>query len=258
MDQLYNRSSDETPAFEKVSRQNVATDNAYPKTLIQMKNATVKYGDHLILNGVTWTMKSGENWAIIGPNGAGKTTLLSLITGDNQQVYANDVYLFGKQRGTGESVWEIKEKIGVVSSEFQIHYRKQMSVLDVILSGYFDSIGLYRYATTTQTDKAIEWMDRLGISYLRKRRFDRLSDGEKRMVLVARSMVKGPMLLILDEPCQGLDPANRKTVLNLIEHIGQTLPTNLIYVTHNANEIMPCITHILQLDQQTATISHTA
>ena len=203
-------------------------------------------------------MKPGENWAVIGPNGAGKTTLLSLITGDNPQVYANDVYLFGKRRGSGESVWEIKEKIGVVSSEFQIHYQKQMRVLDVILSGYFDSIGLYRYATATQTAKAIEWMDRLGISYLQKRRFDRLSDGEKRMVLVARSMVKDPMLLILDEPCQGLDPANRRTVLDLIDHIGQTFPANLIYVTHNANEIMPCITHILRLDRQTAIISHTA
>jgi molybdate transport system ATP-binding protein len=256
MTRLYDRSTDQEPAFSKSARQKNGRENEQQETLVRMQEATVEYEDHIILDNVTWTMKSGQNWAVIGPNGAGKTTLLSLITGENPQVYANDVYLFGKQRGTGESIWEIKEKIGIVSSEFQIHYRKQMNVLDVILSGYFDSIGLYRYATKAQIERAIEWINRLGISYLQSRRFDRISDGEKRMVLVARSMVKDPLLLILDEPCQGLDPANRKTVLELIDHIGHNFTTSLIYVTHNAHEIVSCITHILRLDRQTAKISH--
>lgn len=218
--------------------------------LVDLRNTTVKYGDIVVLDRLSWAMKQGENWAIVGPNGSGKTTLLSLITGDNAQAYANEIYLFGKRRGSGESVWDIKKRMGVVSSELQVHYRKRMQMYDVVLSGFFDSIGLYRKCTAEQHAAAQKWIELLGLSHLSGRWYDQLSFGEKRMALLARSMVKSPTLLILDEPCQGLDRSNRGVILDLIDYIGRETNTQLIYVTHHQDEIPPCITHVLKLEKQ--------
>jgi molybdate transport system ATP-binding protein len=214
---------------------------------IEMKNTTVKYGDQHVLKNLNWTVKQGQNWAVMGPNGSGKSTLLSLISGDNLQAYANEIYLFGKRRGTGESIWQIKKQIGMVSSELQVHYRKPVKVHDVVLSGFFDSTGLYRHCSSEQHEVAQYWLERFGLANKKTRRFDHLSFGEKRMVLLARSMVKSPTLLILDEPCQGLDLANRRMILDLVDYIGCQTPTQLIYVTHHPDEMPDCITHVLQL-----------
>jgi molybdate transport system ATP-binding protein len=173
-----------------------------------------------------------------------------LITGDNVQAYANEIYLFGKRRGSGESVWDIKKKIGVVSPELQVQYRKRMQVYDVVLSGFFDSIGLYRKCTAEQQAAARKWIELLGLSHMSERWYDHLSFGEKRMVLLARSMVKSPTLLILDEPCQGLDRSNRGVILDLIDYIGRETNTHVIYVTHHQDEMPPCITHVLKLEKQ--------
>ncbi len=216
--------------------------------LIDMKNVTVQFGDTVALDNVNWTLKAGQNWVILGPNGSGKTTLLNLVSGDNLQGYANDIHLFGKQRGSGESIWDIKERIGMISSEFQIRYRKNMSVLDVVLSGYFDSVGLYRSASSSQRQAAEQWLADLGIDDMSDRIFNRLSYGEQRMVLIARAMVKIPQILMLDEPYQGLDRANRRRILAAIDIIGHLPCTNLIYVTHYPDEIPACSTHMLQFD----------
>jgi len=213
---------------------------------IEMRNTSVRYGETRVINRLNWTVKRGENWVVLGPNGAGKTTLLSLITGDNVQAYANDIRLFGRPRGSGESIWDIRSHIGVVSSEFQIHYRKPLTALETVLSGFFDSVGLYRHATPDQRRTASEQLERLGFSDMADRRFDRLSYGEQRMILLARAMVKSPELLILDEPCQGLDRRNRETVLEMIDAIGRSPATQLIYVTHHPGEIPGCITHQLR------------
>jgi molybdate transport system ATP-binding protein len=218
------------------------------EVFVELKNTTVRYGDIPVLENLNWAMKRGENWAIVGPNGAGKTTLLSLIIGDNQQAYANEIYLFGKRKGSGESIWDIKKRIGVVSSELQIHYRKRIKAYDVVLSGFFDSIGLYRKCTTEQLSAAEQWIKLLGITYASKW-YDQLSCGQKRMVLLARAMVKSPSLLILDEPCQGLDRSNRKVVLDLVGHIVRKTKTHVLYVTHHQNEIPSCITHVLNLER---------
>ena len=217
--------------------------------IVEFRNTTVKYGALPVLDNLNWTMKRGENWAIVGPNGSGKSTLLSLIIGDNPQAYANEIHLFGKRRGTGESIWEIKKRVGLVSSELQVNYRKRMRVYDVVLSGFHDSIGLYRTSSNAQHRVAQHWMKVLDITDKANLWFDQLSYGQKRMVLLARSMVKLPPLLVLDEPCQGLDLSNRTIVLDIVDYIGRETETDILYVTHYQDEIPPCVTNVLRLEK---------
>lgn len=215
--------------------------------LVDMRNIHVAYGELTVLDHLTWSVRRGEKWAVVGPNGSGKSTLLALITGDNLQVYANEVILFGKRRGEGESIWDIRRRIGLVSPELQVQYRQPVTVREAVLSGFFDSIGLYKKASPAQLELADQWLDCIGMAERADRSFNRLSYGEKRLTLVARAMVKSPELLILDEPCQGLDRENREMVLALMEGIGRQTSTGMIYVTHHEAEMIPCIQHVLKL-----------
>lgn len=219
-----------------------------PEVLIEMKDTTVKYNDLVVLDHLTWSMKRGENWVILGPNGSGKSTIVRLILGDNLQGYANQIMLFGKRKGSGETLWEIKKQIGVVSSEFQIQYRKKMSAYDVIASGFYDSIGLYQYPTPHEKKIVDQWVQLLCIEDIAGQAFHQLSYGQKRMILLARAMVKSPLLLILDEPCHGLDISNRRRILEIIEMIGET-PTHLLYITNHKEEILNSITHVMRLQK---------
>ena len=238
---LTNEVQESNPLKKKVKRDQDA--------IILMRKVNVRYGNKVVLENFNWTVKKGENWKIVGPNGAGKSTLLSLITADNLQVYSNEIHMFGKQRGTGESIWDIKRRIGNVSSEFQVQYRESVSVLKVVLSGFFDTIGLYQPVTGKQKETALNWMKFLEIENLAKIDFTRLSYGQQRLVLIARALVKSPALLILDEPCQGLDRANRNRVLNLIDQIGHQSATQIIYVTHVASDQLNCIDHELCFEE---------
>ncbi len=219
-----------------------------PDLLVEMKDTTVRYDHFIALDHVNWRMKRGENWAILGPNGSGKSTILRLILGENLQGYANQVAIFGRKKGTGETLWEIKKRIGVVSSDLQIQYRKKMSAYDVIASGFYDSIGLYQYPTHEQTAVVDGWIELLSIGDIAREPYHRLSYGQKRMILLARAMVKPPLLLILDEPCHGLDLMNRRRILNTVEMIGET-KTNILYVTNHKGEILNCITHVMRLQK---------
>ncbi len=134
-----------------------------------------------------------------------------------------------------------------MSSEFQVNYRKPIRAFDVVLSGYFDSVGLYRQANIWQVETAQTWLERLGLCHLKEKRFDLLSFGERRMILLARAVVKNPEILVLDEPCQGLDPANRKRILALVDLIGTQPQTQVLYVSHHPAEVPTCITHHLDL-----------
>ncbi len=218
-------------------------------TFVKMKNVTVAYNGVKVLDKLCWTVRPGQNWAVTGPNGSGKSTLLSLITGDNPQAYANEIYLFGKRRGSGETLWELKKRIGLVSSELQVRYRKPIRVYDVVLSGFFDSVGLYRRANAQQRIRASQQIEFLDIANIAHKPFDQLSYGEKRMVLLARSMVKAPRLLLLDEPCQGLDRTNRQMILELIDHIGARTATQFLYVTHYEDEMPSSVTHRLRMEK---------
>jgi len=215
--------------------------------LVRMKGVNISYDGVKVLRHIDWTMKKGEHWALLGPNGSGKTTLLSLILGDNPQAYANDINLFGRRKGSGESIWDIKKRIGLVSPELHLHYPRQFSCLEVVCSGFFDSAGLYRRCTEKQRRAALSWIDQMELSTLCEERFGECSDGAQRMVLVARAMVKHPELLVLDEPCQGLDDRNRHRIVKRVEAIGQHFDTAVIFVTHDPDELPGIITHVLNL-----------
>ena len=217
--------------------------------VIEMRDVTITYDGIRVLDGVDWTVERGERWALLGHNGAGKTTLLSLILGDNPQAYANDVALFGQKRGSGESIWEIKKRIGWVAPELHLYDPRQTRCFDVVSSGFFDAIGRYRRCTDAQRDVVMAWMQRLGIAEHTEMHFGMLSEGEQRLVLFARALVKEPELLVLDEPCQGLDAVNRQRVIRTVENIGQMQDTTMIYVTHDADELPGIITHSVYLQQ---------
>ena len=217
--------------------------------VIEMRDVTIIYDGVRVLDNVNWTVRQGEQWALLGHNGAGKTTLLSLILGDNPQAYANDVALFGHKRGSGESIWDIKKRIGWVAPELHLYYPRQTSCFDVVSSGFFDAIGRYRRCTDAQRDAATAWMERLGIAEVAETRFGALSEGEQRLVLLARALVKEPELLVLDEPCQGLDAHNRAQVIQTVEDIGRMRDITMIVVTHDVNELPESITYVMQLSE---------
>lgn len=201
-----------------------------------LKNISVKYDERVILKDLNWEVKRGEKWALLGANGSGKSTLLSLIAGDNPQAYANDITLFDRKRGTGESIWDIKKRIGYISPEMHLYYMKNVRCQDVVGSGFFDTVGLYRKCNADQEQLALQWMQVFGIAHLKDVSFLHVSSGEQRLVLLARLFVKNPDLLILDEPLHGLDVANKRFVKKLIEeYCGED--KSLIYVTHYEEEI---------------------
>jgi molybdate transport system ATP-binding protein len=219
--------------------------------LVHMENVHVSYNGAPVLQEIDWTVHEGERWALLGPNGAGKTTLLSLILGDNPQAYANEITLFGRRRGSGESIWEIKRRIGWVAPELHLYYPFAATSFDVVCSGFFDSVGLYHRCSPQQQEAAQAWMARLGILDCADAAFRQLSEGQQRMVLIARALVKQPQLLVLDEPCQGLDTRNRDRVLETVDSIGEhgyDLDTSMIYVTHETDELPKTITHVIRLN----------
>jgi molybdate transport system ATP-binding protein len=216
--------------------------------LIRMDDVSVRYGGVDVLKNLSWRVARGERWALTGHNGAGKTTLLSLIMGDNPQSYANAITLFGRRRGSGESIWEIKQNIGWVSPELHIYYPHTATCLDVVSSGFFDSVGLYRRPSGEQSRQAAGWLGAFGMDGQAEAPFHALSTGQQRLVLLARALVKNPPVLILDEPCQGLDEDHRRQFTSLLDRLCAFTPLTLIYVSHYAEEIPTCVTHQLVLE----------
>ncbi len=222
---------------------------AEDEVLVKMNKVNVGWGDHKVLVDLDWELLKGEHWLIQGPNGSGKTTFLELITGDNKQVYCNDVWIFGYKRGTGESIWDIKQNLGIVSYRIHVEYRMLggTSLLDVIVSGLRDSIGLYGAATDVEANAAKYWLKLGGFEGREYESFGNLSYGEQRAVLILRSAVKSPKILILDEPCHGLDEQYRAKILQLLEIIGENGSSTMLHVTHDLSEVLPCEHHILEL-----------
>lgn len=228
----------------------ISKESFYPKQggeILRFNKVSIRYGKRTILKELDWTVCEGERWALKGQNGCGKSTLLSLVCADNPQSYACDIRLFGHQRGTGESIWEIKRHIGYVSPEMHRAYLKDLPAIDIVASGLNDSVGLYTRPRPEQRAICELWMKIFGIEELASKTFLKLSSGEQRLCLLARAFVKDPELLILDEPLHGLDLPNRKKVKEIITAFCQRPNKTLVMVTHYEEELPPCITHHLTL-----------
>ncbi|MBA4188820.1 MAG: molybdenum transport ATP-binding protein [Planctomycetaceae bacterium] len=215
--------------------------------VIDLRAVTVTYGEKRILDRVTWTVRAGERWAVVGPNGSGKTTLLSLLCGDHPQAYANDVRLFDRRRGTGETIWDVKRNVGLVSPEFHLYFTQPLTADRTAATGFFDSLA--DCGTTPEQDARVrELFAAFRIAHLHGRPFRTLSIGEQRLVLLARALVKRPPLVILDEPFQGLD-ADRVEVCRawLDRELGDD--QTLLFVTHELAELPRTVTKTLRLDR---------
>ncbi len=215
-------------------------DGAYSDAIV-MKGVKVEYPPVTILRDVDWTVRRGEKWALLGKNGCGKSTLLSLVCGDNPQGYANDITLFGRRRGTGESIWDIKSHIGYISPDMHTFYQADIPCLDVVASGFFDTVGLFRKPNDEQRALALEWMKTFHCDDLASRSFLKTSYGEQRLVMLTRVFVKRPSLVILDEPLHGLDAGKKNLAKLLIEAYCDDPRVTLIYVTHYEEEIPECV-----------------
>lgn len=220
------------------------------RQVIDFRKVNIRYGERHILKDLSFTVMNGEHWALSGENGAGKSTLLSIVCADNPQSYANDIVLFGHQRGKGESIWDIKKHIGYISPEMHRAYMRDIPAVDIVASGLSDVSGLYRKPKPEQRAVCLFWMDVFGIGDKADTTFLKLSSGEQRLVLLARAFVKDPSLLILDEPLHGLDLKNRRLVKDVIEVFCQRKNKTLLMVTHYREEFPNNIDHEIFLKKQ--------
>lgn len=216
---------------------------------VNLRHINVTYSSKKVLNNVSWQIKKGEKWALVGPNGSGKSTLLSILTADNPQRFANDYDLFDLKRG-GPSMWDVKNKIGHVSPELHLYFPQETTVFKTIASGFFDATGVYFRKLTDeqiqQTHAVAQW---LNVDSLQDKLFKNLSKGQQRLVLLARALVKHPPLLILDEPCQGLDFAAVEHFKEVVNAVCDSSEQTLIYVSHYPYEIPSCVTQTLRLSE---------
>lgn len=212
---------------------NFLNSNAKPSNhpLVALKNLSISYNEKPVLNQINWQINAGEFWQLAGPIGAGKSSLLTMITGDNPKAYGQDITLFGMKKGSGESIWDIKKRIGYFTPSMLAQFKRNMSVENMIISGLMDSVGLYVQASDMQKRLAQNWMDILGTDF-RGRSFQDLSLGQQRMVMLARAMIKQPPLLILDEPTVGLDDANAALFVAMVNAIAASKQIAIIYVSH--------------------------
>lgn len=229
----------------------MGVENYQPESdiLIDMNDVNVGWDDHKVLRHLSWRLNRGEHWLIRGPNGSGKTTLLELITGDNMQVFSNDIKIFGARRGSGETIWDIKHRLGIVSYRLHVEYRMLggTSLREVIMSGFHDSIGLYEAPSDVEATAAEKWLELGGFKGRGSESFGSLSYGEQRAILILRGAVKCPPIMILDEPCHGLDDQFRQKILDLLEIIAQSGTTTFLHVTHEPSEVLACEKHVLEL-----------
>ncbi len=223
------------------------------RDLIRLYHGQAGYQGRIVFKDLTLVMNKGDHTLVTGPNGSGKSTLLQMITGDHPACYTNDLTVMGIRRGTGESIWDIKQQMGIVSSDLHRNFRVPGSVLACILSGLFDSIGLYRQVHAAQKKLAMEWLERLGMEKFGTVAFRELHYADQRLVLIARALIKNPQLLVLDEPTQGLDAPNRSALLNFLEDVAKEQLATILYVSHREDEFRPFfLQHISMPERQAA------
>lgn len=200
--------------------------------LVQFRNVTIRYGERTIVHNINWSIERHEFWHLTGPNGSGKSTLLSLINGQNSKAYGQDLTLFGRKKGSGETLWDIRKHIGYFASDMIRQHALSQSVERMILSGFHDSIGLYTAPTSLQKTLTEQWLTLLKMSAIQKQSFRLLSAGHQRLVLLARAMVKHPSLLILDEPTADLDDHDVLLFSEMLQKMSQETSTSILFVSH--------------------------
>jgi len=243
------------PENEKFSGHLPAMARAYHVgPLINLKGVNIKYGSKQILENIHWQVSPGECWLIKGHNGAGKSTLLSLINADNPQAYSQPVYLFGRKRGSGESIWDIKKKIGFVSPELVKFFDKRITVLQTIASGFFDTMGLYSRLNESQREKVHEWVSYFSLDEMAHKPLSAISTANQRLVFIARALVKSPLSLALDEPCQGLDDFQTGEIISLLDEIHRQTGVSILFISHYEKDVPNCIKNVMELQNGKSSI----
>lgn len=241
----------ETPVFNKPIPEAIQPITYANEVLIDIRNNTIIYGTKTVLKNINWTIKKGEFWQLIGKNGSGKTTILSIITGENPKGYGQELYLFGRKKGSGESIWDIKKNIGYFTPSMTDKFGGYHSLENMIISGLNDSIGLYKYPTEIQLGVAKDWLSLINMYHLKDKLFNTLSIGHQRLVMTIRAMVKRPLLLIMDEPTTGLDDASAKLLITLVHKIAKESSTAVVFVSHrNEPGLAPDFIYELQMTDE--------
>ena len=214
------------------------------KILFDLKNVNVQFGDTTVLKNLNWTVRKGEHWAVMGENGAGKSTLLGMLTADHPQIYKNDITLLGERPGRGLNIWDHKAKLGFFSPELALQYREDLSLQEVLCTGFTANLCKAENTTWEERAKAKEWLTYLGFDDV-EARYRNLSPIDKRVVLMARAAIRPPEVLLLDEPTQGLKGEYREKIFNLLQLLSKE--TTIILVSHYEEEWPPCMTHLLRM-----------
>ncbi|MCQ2097588.1 MAG: ATP-binding cassette domain-containing protein [Fibrobacter sp.] len=219
-------------------------ESSSAEVLFDLKNINVRFGDTDVIKNLNWTVRKGEHWAVMGENGAGKSTLMGMLTADHPQIYNNDITLLGERPGHGLNIWDHKAKLGFFSPELALQYREDLSILEVLLTGFTPNLCKADNPTWEEKAKAREWLKYLGFENVNQN-IRTLSPIDKRLVLMARAAIRPPKVLLLDEPSQGLKGEYREKIFHLLQLL--STETTIILVSHYEEEWPPCMTHLLRM-----------
>lgn len=212
--------------------------------LFALKNINIRFGDTDVIKNLNWTVRKGEHWAVMGENGAGKSTVLGMLTADHPQIYNNDITLLGERPGHGLNIWDHKAKLGFFSPELALQYREDLTLLEVLCTGFTPNLCKADNPTWEEKAKAREWLNYLGFNDVNQN-IRTLSPIDKRLVLMARAAIRPPKVLLLDEPSQGLKGEYREKIFHLLQLL--STETTIILVSHYEEEWPPCMTHLLRM-----------
>ena len=211
---------------------------------MSIRNADIYRDYRPVIRKLDWTLARGEHWAILGANGSGKSSLLNLIYGDLHPALGGSVVREGVPKGTHIAAW--KHRVGWVSPELQADHYLATSIEEIVISGRYASVGLNDPPTSADRKAADRWLQFFNIEHLRGRGPRQVSYGQMRLALFARAMINDPELLLLDEPCTGLDGDVRATVLGFIEQLA-VQGTQIVIAVHDPEDIVPAVKHVLRI-----------
>jgi molybdate transport system ATP-binding protein len=222
------------------------------ETAVKLDDVNIAYNGRPVVSQAKWTVRHGDKWALTGPNGAGKSMLLSLVFADNPQAYSNSIILFGRKRGTGESIWDIKDNIGFVSPEMHLYFNSNKTCGEAALSGLSEN----PYRKIKVTDETARFAGNLfeyfAITKIYREQFRHVSTGQQNIVLLIRALVKNPPMLVLDEPFQGMDDVSVSSAKYLLDEYCRN--RTLIFVSHRPEEIPSCIDKYCRIENGNMTL----